>query len=145
MSETKAKVCVNRRQLPHSSQSERSEECDLVLLEKEVVAVVLAAHRWSDKWKNQRIIIYSDNTVTVASINKGSSPNHHIMKCLHSLFWLSSLFNFHLTAKHLPGVKNIAADSASRLTIPGHLQTLLIYTACTPLGFHVLKISCSSA
>ena len=54
--------------------------------EKEVVAEVLAAHRWADKWKNKWIIMYSDNTVTVSSINEDSSRNHHIIKCLRSLF-----------------------------------------------------------
>lgn len=105
--------------------------------EKEVIAVALAAHRWAHKWTNKRIIIYSDNTVTVASINKGTSGNFHIMKCLRSLFWLSAMFNFHLTAKYLPGALNIAADSASRLHSRGHLQTLLPFTSYTPLHFHM--------
>ena len=49
--------------------------------EKEVLAVVVAATRWAPMWANKRIIIRSDNMVTVASVNKCSSRNHFIMQC----------------------------------------------------------------
>lgn len=35
--------------------------------EKEVIAVALAVYRWDPSWRNKRIIIYSDNAVTVLS------------------------------------------------------------------------------
>ena len=105
--------------------------------EKEVIAVGLAAHRWAPLWENKRIIIYSDNTTTVAAINKASSRNSHIMKCLRSLFWLSALYNFHLTARYLPGTLNIVADSASRLHLPGYLQTLLPFSNGTSITYHM--------
>lgn len=109
--------------------------------EKEVLAVVLAAQRWANFWRNKHVIIYSDNTTTVASLNKGSSRNSIIMKCLRRLFWLSATFNFHLTSRHIAGIRNIAADSASRLHSPGHLETLLPFTAYTPLCFHMSSYS----
>ena len=105
--------------------------------EKEVVTVALAAHRWAPCWHNKHVLIYSDNTVTVSALNKGTSGNDAIMRCIHSLFWLSATFNFHLTAKFLPGVLNIAADSASRLATPGFLETLLPYMDCSPLHWHM--------
>lgn len=105
--------------------------------EKEVAAVAIAAHRWAPYWTNKKVIIYSDNTVTVASLNKGTSRNREIMKCLRSLFWLSAKFNFHLTAKFLPGTQNILADSASRLHLPGYHKILMPYTDCSPLALHM--------
>ena len=105
--------------------------------EKEILAVVLAAQRWAPFWRNKRVIIYSDNSVTVASLNKCTSRNHVVMTCLRRLFWLSAFHNFHLTSRHIPGVRNIAADSASRLHLPGFLETLLPYTAYTPLFRHM--------
>ena len=105
--------------------------------EKEVLAVVLAAYRWAPFWKNKKIIIYSDNTVTVAAINKGTSRNTSIMKSLRSLFWLSVAHNFHLTTKFIQGARNVAADSASRLHLPGHLETLLPFTDLSPLPLHM--------
>ena len=105
--------------------------------EKEIVAVTLAAYRWAPLWRNKRVIIYSDNTVTVSALNRCSCRNATIMKCLGSLFWLSAAFNFHLTAKFIPGILNVAADSASRLHLPGYLKTLLPYTNYTPLCLHM--------
>ena len=105
--------------------------------EKEVLAVVLATQRWAPLMQNKHVIIYSDNTVTVASLNKGTSRNPMVMKCLRHLFWLSASYNFHLTSRHIPGIKNIAADSASRVHLPGYLETLLPFTAHTPLPFHM--------
>lgn len=98
---------------------------------------MLAAQRWAPFWRNKRVIIYSDNSVTVASLNKCTSRNHVVMTCLRRLFWLSAFHNFHLTSRHIPGVRNIAADSASRLHLPGFLETLLPYTAYTPLFRHM--------
>ena len=105
--------------------------------EKEALAVVVAAHRWAPMWANKRVIVRSDNTVTVASLNKCSSRNDFIMQCLRKLFWLSAAFNFHLTSRHFSGCLNVAADAASRLHSPGYLQTLLPFTAGTPLNFHM--------
>ena len=105
--------------------------------EKEVLAVVVAAHRWAPFWANKRIIIRSDNITTVASINKCTSRNDFIMQCLRKLFWLGATFNFHLTSRHVPGHLNIAADAASRIHLPGYLQALLPYTAGTPLEMHM--------
>lgn len=105
--------------------------------EKEVLAVTLSAFRWAPFWRNKRIIIFSDNSVTVAALNKGTCRNDAIMKCIRNLFWLSATFNFHLTARHLPGILNIAADSASRLATPGHLETLWPFTDESPLHLHM--------
>ena len=113
------------------------EAATLHINEKEVLAVVLAAQRGAKFWVNKRIILHSDNMVTVASINKGTSRNKMIMRCIRRLFWLSATYNFHLTCRHLRGYLNVASDSASRLHLPGHLQTLLPFTAYSPLWFHM--------
>ena len=108
---------------------------------KEVLADVLAAQRWAPFWQNKCVILYSDKSVTVACLNKGTSQNPVAMKCLRHLFWLSAAYNFHITSRHVPGIRNIAADSASRLHLPGHLETLLPFTACTPPFLHVTEFS----
>ncbi|XP_033730239.1 uncharacterized protein LOC117319560, partial [Pecten maximus] len=47
--------------------------------EKEVVAATLAVQYWAPQLANKRVYIFSDNTVTVACINKCSSRNNRIM------------------------------------------------------------------
>ena len=105
--------------------------------EKEVIAVTLAAYCWCPLWRNKRIIIYSDNSVTVSALNKGTCRNSEIMRCIRSLFWLSARYNFHLTARHLPGIQNIAADGASRVSSPGYLEVLWPFTDASPLHCHM--------
>ena len=105
--------------------------------EKEVLAVILATQRWASYWQNKHLIIYSDNSTTMASLNKGKSRNPVVMKCLRRLFWLSATYNFHMTSRHIAGIRNIAADSASRLHIPGYLEIFLPFTAYTPLHYHM--------
>ena len=87
--------------------------------EKEIIAVALAAYRWALFWRNKHIIIYSDNSVTVSALNKGTCRNDEIMRCIRSLFWLSASFNFYLTACYLPGVRNVAGDSGFPFKHPG--------------------------
>lgn len=82
---------------------------------KEVLAAVGAAHFWGHKWRNKKIILFTDNSVTVSGINKGTSRNKVIMGLLRYLFWLSASNNFVLKACHIPGVNNIVADTISRL------------------------------
>lgn len=82
---------------------------------KEIFAVVIAAHRWAPYWANHTVSFFADNTATVASINKCSSRNSTLLKCLRSLFWLSAVYNFRFVAHHVPGIDNIEADFLSRL------------------------------
>ena len=48
-------------------------------------------------------------------INKGTTASTVIMQELSALFWLSAIYNFHITAVYLEGAKNTIADSLSRL------------------------------
>ncbi|PJE78159.1 hypothetical protein CI610_02909 [invertebrate metagenome] len=84
--------------------------------EKEVFAVTLAVTRWAPLLRNRRILIHSDNMVTVNCINKGTSRNETIMHSLRTFFWLSAYYNFHITACHIPGKHNVTADTVSRLS-----------------------------
>ena len=110
---------------------------------KEVLAVYFAVCRWSRAWSNKRIYVQSDNMTTVAAINRGTSRNPFLMACLRGLFWLSAQFNFHITARFIPGVSNTVADDISRVHEPGRLSKLCPYVYPTPLGFHMSQASLS--
>ena len=43
------------------------------------------------------------------------------MQALRRLFWLSTVFNFHITACYLPGMENVIADAFFRLHSTKHL------------------------
>lgn len=82
--------------------------------ELECLAVYLAAKKWAANWSNTHMVVESDNTTTVAAINKGSSSSRRIMAMLRNLFWLSAKFNFQLTARFIAGKSNLLADAGSR-------------------------------
>lgn len=83
--------------------------------EKEIMAIVIAALRWSKFWANHNVLVYCDNSTTVACINKGSSKNKTLMSYIRVLFWLSARNNFKIIAKHIPGKENVLADQLSWL------------------------------
>ena len=83
--------------------------------EKEILAVVIAAHRWAYSWANHTVYVFSDNSTTVACINKGSSRNALLMHYIRQLFWLSAIYNFRLIVKHISSKNNVLADVVSRL------------------------------
>ena len=68
-------------------------------------------YRWAPHFRDSRIYIFSDNSVTVNAINKGTSRNNTI----RSLFWLSACFTFQIVARHIPGINNDRTDAVSRL------------------------------
>lgn len=88
---------------------------------KEALAIVLAAKRWAPQWANHRVIIHSDNQAAVQMINKGTTANETIMDELRALFWLSALYNFHISAVYIAGCCNTIADAVSRLHERAHL------------------------
>ena len=91
---------------------------------KEVLAIIFAAKRWGHQWRNHHVIIQSDNTTAVSMINKGTSKNPIIMGFLQELFWLSAIFNFRITAMHIPGITTLSQILFRACMIPFILSRL---------------------
>lgn len=108
---------------------------------KEILAVFLAVCRWAPCWQNKRIYIQSDNVTTVSTINRGTSRDPFLMSCLRILFWLSARYNFHITARHLPGILNTVSDGISRLHEPYKLHQVMPFIIPSPLELHMSERS----
>lgn len=80
----------------------------------ELYPIVVAAILWGTSWKSKRIIFNCDNTATVCIVNKGRSSCPFIMQLMRRLTWCAAKGNFVIRACHLPGKKNLRADSLSR-------------------------------
>ena len=93
--------------------------------DREILAAVLAAHRWAPLWVNSRVLFHTDNITARAALRKGSARSPAIMPYLRELFWLSALFNFHIDACFIPGVLNDTPDCISRLNQSGFVPSLL--------------------
>lgn len=95
----------------------------------ETFAVLVAVRLFPDAVRNQNLCLRSDNTATVAAVNKmtctAAEPSRgHTMRILRRLFTASVQLNFRLTAQHVRGVDNGLADALSRQDWP-RFKTLL--------------------
>ena len=117
---------------PHNSRTSQWHIND-----QELLSIYLAALMWAPEWRDHHVIVASDNTTAVASINKGSSKSPVIMRMLRDLFWISAKFNFHLIAEFIPGLQNTLADAASRLKLEPLISEGLSMLPCPEIPDHV--------
>ncbi len=86
----------------------------------ELLAVRLALSRLRGRLQGKDVLVHTDNTATVAYINRQGGLRSRRMSQLarHLLFW-SQKHRRSLRAIHIPGVFNQAADELSRAALPG--------------------------
>ncbi|VDI08145.1 Hypothetical predicted protein [Mytilus galloprovincialis] len=83
----------------------------------ELYPIVVSAILWGSQWTTKRILFWCDNEATVAIVKKGRSKCLQIMKLMRKLTWCACKYNFHFSAKHVPGYQNDISDALSRLQI----------------------------
>ena len=72
---------------------------------------------WGYKMRNKRITFYTDNAALVDIINKATSRDVIVMIFVRRLVLACLKYNILFCARHVPGVKNVLADSLSRLQV----------------------------
>jgi hypothetical protein len=80
----------------------------------ELETVLVSAEKWGKYWAGSHILVRSDNTSTVAALNKGTSRSVDMLLIIQMIFWLSLEYGFKLSAAYLPGKLNILSDRLSR-------------------------------
>jgi len=81
---------------------------------KELVPVILMMAVWSPLLFKQSVLLQCDNVSLVTSINKGTAKPPLVMYLLHSVWFFTAYYDTVLTATHILGVINTAADQVSR-------------------------------
>ncbi|XP_035997645.1 uncharacterized protein LOC118564320 [Fundulus heteroclitus] len=81
----------------------------------EVYPIAVACRLWGPLWKRKRISAFCDNMAVVDAINKGRSSSQSLMPFIRSITWQAVTNNFIISARHIPGHSNSAADALSRL------------------------------
>jgi len=81
---------------------------------KELIPIVVAAAIWGHKWRGSTVQILCDNAAVVAILNQNSSRDREVMHLLRCLTFITAKFQFLITARHIPGIENTAADALSR-------------------------------
>lgn len=81
----------------------------------ELFPIVVAAHVWGCQWARLQVQFLCDNDAVVAVINSGTSRDRFVMHLLRRLVLVACQFHFSISACHVPGHHNAAADALSRV------------------------------
>ena len=87
---------------------------DINIAAKEFVPILLGLGTWGHKWTGSHIILRCDNMVVVSIINNKKCSDKllaHLLRCCH---YLCAQFDITVTAQHIQGKLNTAADALSR-------------------------------
>lgn len=87
---------------------------DVHITAKELLPIVIACVLWGSGWVGKTVLFQCDNAAMVAIIRLGSSRHPLCMHLMRSLSLFAAVFKVTLTAEHLPGRENEAADALSR-------------------------------
>jgi hypothetical protein len=82
----------------------------------ELFTVVLALRRWGPQLVDCHVRIRSDNSATVAALNKSTSRSDSLMPHIREIFWLCVQYNISISSVHIPGSENVLADRISRMS-----------------------------
>ena len=81
---------------------------------KELLPIIVATAIWGSGWEGSTVLCHCDNQSVVAAIKGGYCKDPAMAHMLRCLFFLEAKFDITLTAIHLAGVDNGAADAISR-------------------------------
>jgi len=80
----------------------------------ELLSIMVALKLWGTALRGLRFILHSDNSNSVQALNSGRSRTLGMQLCLREIWFLSSLYDFEMSAVHIPGRQNSLADHLSR-------------------------------
>ena len=81
---------------------------------KELLPIVISCALWGQQMKSFHIRCRCDNAAVVTMINKHTSRHPVAAHLLRCLFFICAKYSISLSAEHLPGCLNTAADALSR-------------------------------
>ena len=81
---------------------------------KELIPVIIATLVWGQCINGKRVLCNCDNSAVVTVLNTRYSKDKDLMQLLCRLFFIEACYQFHLTARRLPGTLNDCADDLSR-------------------------------
>ena len=95
----------------------------------------------------RRMIVGGDNMVAVGAVNKGTAKDPALLAILRAMHKEQVKHSCELKAKHVPGVRNVLADLASRLkdSLPSSFPSFLSLSvssfllASFPSSAHALR------
>ena len=97
---------------------------DVPIAVKELLPIVVSCALWGQQMSSLHVRCRCDNAAVVAMINRHTSRHPVATHLLRCLFFICARYAVSLTAEHLPGHLNGAADALSRDSIPAFRQAV---------------------
>ena len=79
----------------------------------------------NSNWRGATVLCHCDNEAVVAAVKSGYCRDPTLAHMLCCLFFLEAKYDASLSAIHVPGIENGAADSISRNNLPLFSDLLL--------------------
>ena len=98
---------------------------------KELVLIVISATIWGHDWTRKSICFKCDNMAVVDLLKSGASQDQLLVHLLRCLSFYAAYYRFRITATHVPGVLNTAADAISR-------NNISLFLSLIPQGRQIL-------
>ena len=98
---------------------------ELQINKLEIFPLYLSILRWHEQFRNKWVVIYVDNSSTLAWLNKGTARCPLVMSWLRNIFWFSALSNFRITARYISTTDHVNSDTISLLTDVNYTQKFL--------------------
>jgi len=83
----------------------------------EFCPLVVGLSTWCSKLKNKRVLFMTDNESVVHVINKQTAKGTKMLRLLRAMVLICPRNNIFFRARQIPGVRNVLADSLSRLQV----------------------------
>jgi hypothetical protein len=80
----------------------------------EAIAALHAVASHAPLLRNSAVLLRLDNQADVTIINRQSTRSPEVLTALRALYEIATIYNIHITARHIPGVDNTVADALSR-------------------------------
>ena len=83
----------------------------------EFFPIVVGLSTWCSELRNKRVHFMTDNESVVHVINKQTAKDTKMLRLLRAMVLICLRNNIFFRARHIPGVRNVLADSLSRLQV----------------------------
>ena len=98
--------------------------CSIVHLE--MVNVFVALNLWKLRLAGKSLIIHCDNAAVVSTLNSGRAFDQFLLKVARNIWLLTAVHDIDLQVRHIPGKKNVVADTLSRW-FSGRIDNLTVH------------------
>ena len=87
----------------------------LTIVHLEMMNIVVALWVWGKLWQHGSISVKCDNLGVVQVVKTGKNKDYFLALCIRNIWLLTAAYGIELHIDHIPGSKNVIADTLSRI------------------------------